>query len=139
MEQLKKDYKTALDAVHFKFYIGCPCAIFELEPNRNSVEPVPSTIEGIDVETNTIISERTTYQPIQIKPILRRIDTLSREELHILHEIWNIEHETFEASVFEQAELISYLTSIHIDVFNWIDKGFALDAGNLGLYKYHKQ
>ena len=113
-----------LKARDFRFFIGCTCYIMD------SNIPSPSTIEGIDVCLNTIISERVGYSPDLIKPILRRFDSLSRYEVEELNKLWpnqNIKRTT-EQSINLDADIINYLTSLNIDVFNWIEKGLAIDA-----------
>ena len=113
-----------LKARDFRFFIGCTCYIMD------SNIPTLSTIEGIDVCLNTIISERVGYSPDLIKPILRRFDSLSRYEVEELNKLWpnqNIKRTT-EQSINLDADIINYLTSLNIDVFNWIEKGLAIDA-----------
>lgn len=113
-----------LKAIDFRFFIGCPCYITDTD------SPVPSTIEGIDGQLNMIISERVNYDPILIKPVLRRFNSLSRHEVEQLNKLWPNESikRTTEGSIQLDAEIINYLTSLHVDVFGWIDKGLAIDA-----------
>ncbi len=114
-----------LKAIDFRFFIGCSCYIMDTD------EPVPSTIEGIDGHSNTVISERVSYVPSLIKPVLRRFDTLSRHEVEGLNKLWPKENirRTVVGSIQIDAEITDYLTSLGIDVFGWIDKGLAFDAG----------
>jgi hypothetical protein len=115
--------KNKLNAIDFRFFIGCPCYITDSNPF------VFSTIEGIDSSTNTIISERVNYSPDLIKPILRKFDSLSRHEIEELNKLWpkeKINRTTF-GSIQLDAEIIDYLTSLHVDVFGWIELGLAID------------
>jgi hypothetical protein len=77
-----------------------------------------------------VISERVNYVPSLIKPILRRFETLSRHEVDGLNKLWPKENikRTTEDSIMLDAEIINYLTSLHVDVFGWIDNGLAIDA-----------
>lgn len=113
-----------LSALDFRLFIGCPCYIFDTEHG------VPSTIEGIDGELNMVISERVNYPPGIIKLVLRKFETLSRHEVEGLNKLWpkeNIQRTTFE-SIQLDANIIDYLTSLHVDVFGWIEQGLAIDA-----------
>lgn len=113
-----------LSAIDFRFFIGCPCYITDTDP------PVSSSIEGIDGYLNMVISERVNYEPELIKPILRRFDSLSRNEVEQLNKLWpneNIKRTVFD-SIQLDAEIINHLTSLHVDVFGWIDQGLAIDA-----------
>lgn len=116
--------KDILKAIDFRFFIGCPCYITDTE------HPVLSTIEGIDDVLNMVISERVNYTPALIKPILRRFESLSRHEVEGLNKLWpneSIKRTTF-GSIQLDAEIINYLTSLHVDVFGWIDQELAIDA-----------
>lgn len=111
-------------AIDFRFFIGCSCAIMDGD------EPTPSHIEGIDVHTNKIISERVDWDPELIKPVLRRFDSLSRHEVEELNKLWPKEHinrTTFDSIVLD-ANIILFLTSLSVDVFDWIGQGLALDS-----------
>jgi hypothetical protein len=113
-----------LKAIDFRFFIGCPCYIFDTN------QPVPSTIEGIDGALDMVISERVNYPPGIIKPVLRKFDNLSRHEVEGLNKLWpkeNIKRTTFD-SIKLDADIINYLTSLHVDVFGWIDQELAIDA-----------
>lgn len=114
-----------LKAIDFRFYIGCPCVIFDTD------EGVPSTIEGIDAMLNMVISERVNYPPDIIKPVLRRFETLSRHEVEELNKLWPKEHiqRTTLDSIELDANIINYLTGLNVDVFGWVEQGLAIDAG----------
>ena len=62
---------TAQDLI---LYIGLPCAIYD------GGEPVSHYIEGVDVNQNKVIAERTNYNPEQIKPILKPLEELTIED-----------------------------------------------------------
>lgn len=113
-----------LNAIDFRFYIGCPCYIMDTD------RPVPSTIEGIDGSLNMVITERVNYPPALIKPVLRRFETLSRHEIEGLNKLWPKEHisRTTLESIQLDANIVSYLTSLNVDVFGWIEQGLAIDA-----------
>lgn len=116
--------KKVLNAIDFRLFIGCSCLIID------SVPSVPSTIEGIDGVLNMVISERINYTPELIKPILRKFENLSRREIEELNKLWpkeKINRTTFD-SIKLDADIINYLTSLHVDVFGWIEKGLAIDA-----------
>lgn len=122
-----------LKAIEFRFFIGCPCYIIDTD------NPVLSSIEGIDGKLNMVISERANYEPRLIKPILRRFESLSRHEIEDLNALWPKEkiRRTVNSSILMDAEIINYLTLLHIDVFGWIDQDFAIDAAyNSMLNKY---
>lgn len=114
-------------AIDFRMFIGCPC----------HVEKMACLIEGVDVNTNTVIVSPDSklslvkIDPKDIKPILRRFETLSRSEVEQLNKLWpkeNIQRTTF-GSIKLDAHIIDYLTQLHVDVFGWIDQGLAIDAG----------
>ncbi len=113
-----------LKAIDFRFFIGCSCYIMDTDI------PVPSTIEGIDYHLDTVISERVNYSPNLIKPILRRFETLSRHEIEQLNNLWPKErvNRSTNDNIIMDAKIINYLSSLYIDVFGWIDQGFAIDA-----------
>jgi hypothetical protein len=92
--------------------------------------PVLDIIEGIDSVTNMVISERVNYLPTIIKPVLRRFETLSRHEVEGLNKLWPKEHinRTTLDSIKLDADIINYLTALHVDVFGWIEQGLAVDA-----------
>jgi len=116
--------KNKLIALDFRFFIGCPCYIFD------TGHGVPSTIEGIDGQLNMVISERVNYSPDIIKPVLRKFESISRHEVEGLNKLWpheNIQRTAF-GSIQLDANIINYLTSINVDVFGWIDQGLAIDA-----------
>ena len=70
---------TAQDLILF---IGLPCAIYDLLPNGEINKDVvaPAYIEGVDVHLNKIIAERVSYEPAQIKPILKRLEELTMSD-----------------------------------------------------------
>lgn len=73
MEVQTEKEVTAKDFIHF---IGLPCLIYD------GGEPVPhSHIEGVDIDTDSIIAERTNYKPIQIKPILKKLEDITLEDV----------------------------------------------------------
>ena len=113
-----------LKAIEFRFFIGCPCYITDTD------RPVLSSIEGIDCVLDMVISERTNYLPSLIKPILRRFESLSRDEIEQLNKLWPKEKisRTLSDSILMDAKIIDFLTLLHIDVFSWINQGFAIDA-----------
>lgn len=114
-----------LKAIDFRFFIGCPCYITDTN------EWVPSIIEGIDHISDMVISERVNYSPNLIKPVLRKFESLSRHEIEQLNKLWPKAHinRTTEESINLDADIINYLTSLNIDVFNWIEQGLAINAG----------
>lgn len=113
-----------LNAIDFRFYIGCPCYIMDTD------KPILDAIEGIDAVMNMVISERVNYEPSIIKPVLRRFETLSRHEVEGLNKLWPKEHisRTTLESIHLDANIINYLTSLNVDVFGWIEQGLAIDA-----------
>ena len=113
-----------LKAIDFRFFIGCPCYLMDTD------KPIPSIIEGVDVQLDMVITELSLYHPSLIKPLLRRFESLSRHEVEQLNKLWpneSIKRTTF-GSIQLDAEIINYLTSLYVDVFNWIDQGLAIDA-----------
>jgi len=110
-----------LSAIDLRFFIGCPC----YQPG-----PILATIDGINIAADTVISENCSYSPNLIKPILRRFENLSRQEVEQLNKLWpseNIKRTAF-GSIQLDAQIINYLTLLHVDVFGWIDQGLAIDA-----------
>lgn len=64
-------------------YIGQLCAICDTD------QPVQDKIEGCDFERDLIISERVNYDPSIIKPILRDISDMTKEEaLEAANIVW---------------------------------------------------
>lgn len=62
----------------FALYIGCPCMIFD---NQNDPKcGTPAIIEGCDFVQNKIICERANFDPSVVKPILRPITDMKKEE-----------------------------------------------------------
>lgn len=115
-----------IKAIDFRFFIGCPCYL--LYPNKK----VLTTIVGFDAGLNTVETQIALgVLPSLIKPILRRFENLSRHELEQLNKLWpkeNIKRTTFD-SIKLDADIINFLTLLNVDVFGWIDQGFAIDAG----------
>lgn len=109
---------------HLKFYIGCSCYLGDSK--------LHFTIESVDTDSNMVMIKNVTlWQDVSIvKPILRKFESLSRHEVEQLNKLWpneRVNRTTFE-SIQLDAEIIGYLTSLHVDVFGWIDKGLAVDA-----------
>ncbi len=66
METITEKEVTAKQLINF---IGLPCLIYD------GGQPVPhDRIEGVDIDCNEVIAERTNYKPIQIKPILKKFE-----------------------------------------------------------------
>ena len=112
-----------LKAMDFRLFVGCPCVI-----TGNAYR---STIDVIDAALNrVVVSGGVDYEPFLIKPILRRFESLSRFEVEQLNKLWP--HESIKRTAFGSiqldAEIINYLTLLHVDVFGWIDQGLAVDA-----------
>jgi hypothetical protein len=64
---------TAKDLI---YCIGLPCLIYD------GGQPVPhSHIEGVDIDTDSIIAERTNYKPKQIKPMLKELENITVQEV----------------------------------------------------------
>jgi len=64
---------TAKDLI---YYIGLPCAIYD------GGKPVSHPrIEGVDIDCNEVIAERTNYKPNQIKPILKELEDITVEDV----------------------------------------------------------
>jgi hypothetical protein len=95
---------TAQDLILF---IGLPCAIYELNADgtiNTEIEPVGHYIEGVDINNNKIIAERVSWEPVQIKPILKRLSELTVEDTVFIncdiighdrqdnktHDAWNV-------------------------------------------------
>lgn len=73
--------KLTQNPIHL--YAGVPCAICD------SDEPVPDHIEGCDWYQDKILAERVSWEPEIIKPILRDISDITKEEaLHIINMAW---------------------------------------------------
>lgn len=117
-----------LKAADLKFYIGCPCYIL------GSDKPVLSVIKGVDVVSDTVTAGVNRHEFLVgtsvVKPILRKPENLSRHEIEQLNKLWPKESikRTFNDSIMLDAHIISYLTSINVDVFGWIEQGLAVDA-----------
>lgn len=112
-----------LKAIDFRFFMGCMCI---------TSDGTKTCIDMIDTNLNVVVvSGGVDYEPSLIKPILRRFENLSRHEVEQLNKLWpkeNIKRTTFD-SIKLDADIINYLTSLHVDVFDWIDQGLAIDAG----------
>lgn len=64
---------TAKQLINF---IGLPCLIYD------GGEPVfHPRIEGVDIDCNEVIAERTNYKPNQIKPILKKLENITVEDV----------------------------------------------------------
>ena len=94
------------------FYIGCDVLI--CEPNT---EPVSAVLEGYDIVLNKAISERISYDPSWIKPILKKLTSLPNSEAIYLKK----------DKFINQYQITKYLISKGYDVFDLIDKGLAVD------------
>jgi len=81
------EIEKIITAKDLQFYVGLPCAIYELNEDgtiNNDIDPAPAHIEGVDVSLNKIIAERVNYEPQQIKPILKDLEQLTIEDtVHI--------------------------------------------------------
>lgn len=114
--------EKVLKAIDFRFYIGCPCHIKGFSNH--------STIESVNVDLNKVVDVGVSHDPDLVKPILRKFENLSRHEVEQLNKLWpaeNIKRTTFD-SIKLDADIINYLTSLHVDVFGWIEQGLAIDA-----------
>ena len=114
--------KPTLSAIDFRFFIGCSCHI---KGNSDF-----SIIEGIDIKLNVVVINKINYNPSLVKLILRKFDSLSRNEIEQLNKLWpkeNIKRTLFD-SIQLDAEIIDFLTLLHIDVNGWIEQGLAIDA-----------
>lgn len=117
-----------LKASDFRFFLGCSCYVGSSFKVGESSIAVVSVIEGIAADS--VIANGAKRSPANIKPILRRFETLSRHELEELNKLWpheNIKRTTF-GSIQLDADIINYLTNLHVDVFGWIDLDLAVDA-----------
>lgn len=78
---------TAKQLINF---IGLPCLIYD------GGQPVPHPrIEGVDIDCNEVIAERTNYKPIQIKPILKKLEDITlKDVVHYSCEIMGYDRET---------------------------------------------
>lgn len=75
MKQLEKN------PIHL--YTGQLCAIYDTD------QPVQDVIEGCDFVQDVIISERTRWDPSIIKPMLRDISDMTKEEaLEVANIVW---------------------------------------------------
>lgn len=64
-------------------YMGQPCAVCDTN------EPVSDFIEGCDFVQDKVIAERTTWEPEIIKPILRDISDMNKEEaIEVVNIAW---------------------------------------------------
>jgi hypothetical protein len=81
--------KAKITAQDLILYIGLPCAIYDLLPNGeiNKNVVAPAYIEGVDVNQNKVIAERVNYEPIQIKPILKRLEDFTIEDSVFISEV----------------------------------------------------
>jgi acetyltransferase-like isoleucine patch superfamily enzyme len=111
-----------LNAIDFRLFLGCPCHIKD--------QIVFTSIDGINIKNNKVICEGVSYDPSEVKLILRSFGSISRHEIEHLNTLWPKESikRTVEDSVTLDANIVDYLTSINVDVFQWIDKGLAIDA-----------
>lgn len=111
-----------LKAIDFRFFIGCPC--------HTKGSSFFSPIDGVDAASNIVIVDETKFDPSEIKPILRKFESLSRHEVEGLNKLWPSESikRTVFGSIQLDAEIINYLTSLNVDVFGWIEQGLAIDA-----------
>lgn len=114
--------ENTLSAIDFRLFIGCFCYIKD--------SPGFSVIEGIDINSNMVIINKTNHDPSLVKPILRRFDSLSRQEIEELNKLWPTENikRTLFGSIQLDAKIINFLTLLHIDVYGWIDQELAIDA-----------
>ena len=60
-------------------YPNCSCVIVSVDGNGELVK-TPSNIEGFDFVLNKVISDRSYFDPQQIKPILRTLSSMTKEE-----------------------------------------------------------
>ena len=77
-----------------------------------------------------VVINKINYNPSLVKLILRKFDSLSRNEIEQLNKLWpkeNIKRTLFD-SIQLDAEIIDFLTLLHIDVNGWIEQGLAIDA-----------
>jgi len=74
--------ETKITAQDLILFIGLPCAIYDLLPNGEINKDIVASayIEGVDVHLNKVISERVSYEPVQIKPILKRLEDLTMSD-----------------------------------------------------------
>lgn len=103
-------------------YAGVPCAICD------SDQPVPDYIEGCDWVQDKIIAERVNWEPEIIKPILRDLSDMTKEEaLEVANLAWfavgNKKIETVELKTTTLFPFVSIFFSYgHDDFYVW-EKG----------------
>lgn len=87
METITEKEVTAKQLINF---IGLPCLIYD------GGQPVPhDRIEGVDIDCNEVIAERTNYKPIQIKPILKKLEDITlKDVVHYSCDIMGYDRET---------------------------------------------
>lgn len=92
METETQEIVTAKQLINF---IGLPCLIYD------GGKPVPHPrIEGVDIDTNEVIAERTNYKPIQIKPILKKLEDIRlKDVIHYSCDIMGYDRETEEEQI----------------------------------------
>lgn len=92
-----------ITASDLQYYIGLPCAIYELNNDgtiNKDIDPAPAYIEGVDEPLNKIIAERIDYEPIQVKPILTNLEELTIEDtVHMSCEILGYDKGTKEEHI----------------------------------------
>lgn len=90
-----------ITAKDFIYFIGLPCLIYD------GGEPVyHPRIEGVDIDRNEIIAERTNYKPIQIKPILKQLEDITIEDvIHYSCEIMGYDREEDKFKLWHQNDV----------------------------------
>jgi hypothetical protein len=98
-------------------------------------------VEGYDFLNNSIILERVNVKLSDIKPILRPLSDLSKDDFgeYLIEELYTLDFEKQILSILEDIRwvnqcdylLIQLLIEKHYDVFGLIEKGLAIDINTL--------
>lgn len=122
--------KKLIDYIHL--YPRIPVAIYD------GGEVVGDFLEGIDFVLNTLISERVNWTEDKIKPILRRLNSITKEEVDEFDNLpcntTPYKKNTEDQTIFE-AQRTMWFCSKGFDLFGLIEDELALDAAKLPLKK----
>lgn len=131
---------------YLHLYLGCKAIIYQGEPDSEvftlnhldyeykgaecwEMRVIPRDDDGKQNDKSYLKSV-----PVQlIKPILRKLDSLTEEERDKYHKLVVVRERSMDEIIVKEAHGIKYLLSIGIDLFNLIDSGLAIDSKSLNV------
>lgn len=135
MRTVVKSFRI-LHSIQIAQYLGC-----DVEVNIPGQKIFTAQLQQVELSGHCIVGSLAmtrTCDASRIKPILRKLDSLTIKELEICHKdewttvedlkVWNAWIKN--SVLYMQPGMMFQLIQWHFDVYGWIDSGLALDKEN---------